>query len=187
MKLDKKKMMIIGGVLLAVGIGVYFWRKRNAESDDLDDVLIDDDAETEATSKSTTESPIIPAIKPIKLLPLVGGKKIVKSSLPSCPPNSVAMGYLQRAKGSLTLAIHIAGADRPKVRGLIRTGNIVKISGTSFDKTYRVSKTWTDKNGNIGAIYIVLPPPVYESTPEADRTFENIGCITKIKSGFFGR
>ena len=48
MKLDKKNLMIIGGVLLAVGIGVYFWRKRKAESEesetiDVDAVEVDDD------------------------------------------------------------------------------------------------------------------------------------------------
>jgi len=58
MKLDKKNLMIIGGVLLAVGIGVYFWRKRKAESEtetiDVDAVVVDDDGNE--IKKSTSGS-----------------------------------------------------------------------------------------------------------------------------------
>ena len=59
MKLDKKNLMIIGGVLLAVGIGVYFWRKRKVESEesetiDVDAVVVDDDGNE--IKKSTSDS-----------------------------------------------------------------------------------------------------------------------------------
>ena len=37
MKLDRKKLMIIGGVLLAVGIGVYFWRRKKSQEEDIID------------------------------------------------------------------------------------------------------------------------------------------------------
>ena len=38
MKLDRKKLMIIGGVLLAVGIGVYFWRRKKSQEEEIVDV-----------------------------------------------------------------------------------------------------------------------------------------------------
>lgn len=59
MKLDKKKLMIIGGVLLAVGIGVYLWRRRSAgqpETIDVDAEILDDGAVTKSgTSTSTVD------------------------------------------------------------------------------------------------------------------------------------
>ena len=82
MKLDRKNMMIIGGVLLAVGIGVYFWRKKKGEeieeeTIDVDSVVVDDDGNiiTKSTSGSVDtdsvddprySSPIKPNLKWIK-------------------------------------------------------------------------------------------------------------------------
>ena len=192
MKLDKKKMMIIGGILLAVGVGVYFWRKRKAESDALEDLdedsLIDEEAEEEELKKSTTVTDVnedaknkIADIKN-KRPKLFSPNKNRPSTTVACPPKSVRMGYLQREKDKPILAVHISGEDRPKARGLFRVGSLIKITGTSkFDGTHRVLKIWTDKNGNIGAIYIIVKPTAYPSSETADRTFENKACIQLIK------
>ena len=59
MKLDNKKMMIIGGLLLAVGIGVYFWRKRKGESEESETIDVDAvevDANGNEITKSTSGS-----------------------------------------------------------------------------------------------------------------------------------
>ena len=58
MKLDRKKLMIIGGVLLAVGIGVYFWRRKKAQDEeaetiDVDAEILDDDAITKSAGSQT--------------------------------------------------------------------------------------------------------------------------------------
>jgi len=195
MKLDKKKLMIIGGVLIAVGVGVYFWRKRKAESDALDDLdedsLIDEEAEEEELKKSTTATDVnedaknkIADIKAKRPLLFSPNKNRPEKTI-GCPLKSVRMGYVQRAKDNPLLAVHIAGEDRPKARGLFRTGDTIKITGTSkFDGNNRVIKTWTDKNGNIGAIYIIVPPTKYASSETADRTFENKACITFNRKSF---
>ena len=47
------------------------------------------------------------------------------------------------------------------------------IKGSKFDGNHRVIKTWSDKSGNIGAVYIIVSPQKYASTETADRTFEN--------------
>ena len=191
MKLDKKKMMIIGGVLLAVVIGVYFWRKRKAEADALEDLdedaLIDEEAESKELKKSTTatdETDAKDKIAEIKskrpLLFSPNNKR--PSNTKGCPPNSVRMGYLQRPKDSPLLSVHIAGEDRPKARSILRSGYTIKITGTSkFDGNHRVFKTWSDKNGNIGAVYIMVKPQKYASTETADRTFENKACISLVR------
>jgi hypothetical protein len=194
MKLDKKKMMIIGGILLAVGVGVYFWRKRKAESDALEDLdedsLIDEEAESDELKKSTTATDVnedsknkIADIKTKRPLLVSPNKKRPIKSI-GCPPNAVRMGYLQRQGGNPMLAIHIAGEDRPKVRGFIKRGDRINISGTSFDGTYKISKLWTDANGNVGAVYIYLPPIKYKSRETPDRTFENKACITVLGKVF---
>ena len=186
MKLDKKKLMIIGGVLLAVGVGVYFWRKRKSESDALDDLdedsLIDEEAEVEELKKSTTATgEIINAKRPL-LINLKDKKGVSKSKEPiKCPNTAVAMGYLQRQSQNPLLTVHIAGEDRPKASKLnYKRGDKISIMGTSFDGNYKISKLWRDANGNIGAVYIFLPPRKYKSTETPDRTFENRACIQKF-------
>lgn len=55
MKLDRKKLMIIGGVLLAVGIGVYLWRRKKSQEEDIIDTDYDDVTDEEL-QKSAGES-----------------------------------------------------------------------------------------------------------------------------------
>jgi LPXTG-motif cell wall-anchored protein len=59
MKLDRKNLMIIGGVLLAVGIGVYLWRRKKSQEEDIIDTDYDDvtdDVTDEELQKSAGES-----------------------------------------------------------------------------------------------------------------------------------
>jgi hypothetical protein len=49
--------MIIGGVLLAVGVGVYFWRKRKSEGDSVDGKSVDvEDTENNIPESDSTKT-----------------------------------------------------------------------------------------------------------------------------------
>lgn len=89
-------------------------------------------------------------------------------------PNSYPMGYLSINNDEFGHAVHLM--NRPK-EGTIVKGDKVTIAGTSFNGTYTVNKTWTDKNGNVGALYLNIP---YTPTGKTDRSFEKKGQITKV-------
>ena len=103
MKMDRKKLMIIGGILLAVGIGFYFWRKRNTESEDTVDVdavdVTNEDLKKSASSETGSVSEDTRYTTPVN--PLLN--KIENKKVASYLSNLLSQKDIYRLRGWLDL------------------------------------------------------------------------------------
>lgn len=148
------KIGIAIGVLGAVGVAVYFLLKpKNGQNGAL--AQVDENGQpTGSTLKS--------------------GGNTNTSAPATC--SGYKMGYLsERPK---EIPVHFA-SPRP-AKGTFDKNNVVQISNTGangFDGNYVVKSVWIDSSGNVGAIYIDIP---FKPKGKDDRTFQDIGCITKI-------
>lgn len=72
--------------------------------------------------------------------------------------------------------IHLEKDDREKLKGKVNQSDFVVVKGTTFDGDYIVKSTWTDANGNLGAI--LLDPKIsYEPKNFNDKTFKGTGVL----------
>lgn len=152
--MNKKLIIGIVAVVVLGGVGYYLYRRSKnqpiQEEDDIQDAIVVD--ETEETQALT---------------------KDVKK--PALAKNQYLMGYLSNRTGGI-VPVHFA-SPRPK-KGTFKKNSNVAIGNTKFDGNYTVHNVWIDKSGNLGAIYLKIKG--YTPTGKTDRTFENIGTITKI-------
>lgn len=147
------KIGIAIGVLGIVGVAVYFLLKpksKNGASGQVDGNASDGGS----------------------VLKSGGGTNGNTTSPATC--SGYKMGYLSERPNEIP--VHFA-SPRP-AKGTFDKNNVVKISNTNaFDGNYMVKSAWIDSSGNVGAIYIDIP---YKPKGKTDRTFQDIGCITKI-------
>ena len=158
--MEKKKKIIIGVVVGVVIIGVIAYymkskKKKNQENKSADADLDLDIPEViiDDSGKMTT---------------------VDMSSDNTDGRDTFPMGYLSDSGGSIH-AVHLN--KRPK-DGTIKVGQKVRITNTSFDGTYPVTKIWIDKSGNVGAVYLEIP---YKPSGKSDTTFANKGVIEVIR------
>lgn len=177
--MKNKKTYIIIGVVAVIGIGLFLYNrnkkgveKRSAEAkeDDLSKAKEDDLSEAKEDVKNDKPKAVREKIAS-KLTKIDSAMKILPSiSQTPEKPNTYRMGYIAfRPNG-----FHAVMLDNRPPKGTIRANDNVKITGTSFDGTYKVSSVFIDSSNRVGGVFI---PIKYTPTGREDRTFQRIGLI----------
>ena len=143
MKLDRKTLMIIGGVLLAVGVGVYFWRKRKSEGDSVDgkSVDVEDTGNNipESDSTKTTDKNNVDKVNKINIGKAIAIERPITKINPLLPKikNKKVASYLSK---------------------LLSEQDIIRLKGWLYliikEKAKDPSK-WGDSNGLKGEVSII--------------------------------
>jgi hypothetical protein len=139
MKLDRKTLMIIGGVLLAVGVGVYFWRKRKSEGDSVDGKSLDvEDVEETGNNIPESDTPKTTDKKDVDI-------KIAEDIRYNTPINPL-LSKIKNKKVASYLSKLLSEKDIIRLRGWLDLIN--------KDKAKDPSK-WGDSSGLKGEVSII--------------------------------
>ena len=161
MKLDRKKLMIIGGVLLAVGVGVYFWRRKKSEEEDIIDTdytdVTDEELQKSAgasssssdkTNSATTSATITQDTRysyPVN--PLLS--KIKNKKVASYLSNLLSQEDIYRFRGWMDLINKERAKDPTKwsdSNGL--KGEVARVGGALYQMNEQNKKTPSKTIGN---------------------------------------
>lgn len=156
MKLDRKKLMIIGGVLLAVGIGVYFWRRKKAQDEEVETIDIDavdvTDEDLRKSAGSETGSVAEDSRYTAPVNPLLS--KIENKKVASYLSNMLSQKDIYRLRGWLDLINKERAKDPSKwgdSNGL--KGEVSRIGGALYQMSLQNKKDKTLLAQSKGALW----------------------------------
>lgn len=112
----------------------------------------------------------------------LGGTKKAISDRPIHKMGYLTQGRIEGKDEPNAVAVHFAN-PRPKESEVapnginVTTKDFVYIKGTDFDGKYKLGAKWTDKNGNLGAVWIGVKKKLGAQYPENIYAYEGKGTI----------